>query len=574
LHKKAAILREVEMSEKTNYDLKSVKLPRLTGGQLSFAANAVENAALKALLMPSMLKTGGIDVFRSLVPEESPTVFPIMYADKPADPVDKPDLKALDKIEPGKHSSVPYKTSRDYAKAYRDGKSSPEEVAKQALDAIKQADKGEWKLRPFIAVNEGDVMQQARASAERWKNKKPLSVLDGVPVAVKDEVDMVPYPTTVGTRFLGKTPVNQDATIVARLRAAGVVLLGKANMHEIGINPDGLNVNFGSTRNPFNPKYDTGGSSSGSATAVSAGICPFAVGADGGGSIRIPASLCGIVGLKPTFGRLSEFGAAPLCWSVAHLGPLSAAVEDAAIAYACMAGPDAREPNSLHQPAVTLEGWDRSDLKGVRLGVYTPWFNHAMPDIVRLCEELLGKLAEAGAEIKQIIIPELDTMRIAHVISILGEMAASMGNYPANIRDFGAEVRVSLGLGREFSAADYLKAQRLRTRAINIFKDIYKEVDAIITPATGITAPEVSIKDAAGGWSDLSSTTEIMRFAFPGNLAGLPAISFPAGYDSLGLPVGMQAMGRWWEETLLLRIAYNAEQLVERKKPAVMFDLF
>jgi Asp-tRNA(Asn)/Glu-tRNA(Gln) amidotransferase A subunit family amidase len=149
-----------------------------------------------------------------------------------------------------------------------------------------------------------------------------------------------------------------------------------------------------------------------------------------------------------------------------------------------------------------------------------------------------------------------------------------MSNYSANMKDFGAEVRVSLGLGREFSATDYVKAQRLRTRAMSAFKDIYEEVDAIITPATGTTAPEVSIKDGLGGWSDLSSTTEVMRFAFPGNLAGLPAISFPAGYDSIGLPVGMQAMGRWWEENLLLRIAFNAEQVMERRKPAVMFELF
>ena len=561
------------MSETANYDLRSIKLPRLTGGQLSFAATVVDNSVLKSLLMPSMLKTGGIDIFRALSPEEAPTVFPIFFTGKPAVPAEGPDLKALDKIESGKSASVPYRTSRDYAQAYRDGKTSPEDVAKRALDAIKQADSGDLKLRPFIAVNEGDVMHQAQASAERWKNKKPLSVLDGVPVAVKDEVDMVPYPTTVGTRFLGKATAKQDATVVARLRAAGALLLGKANMHEIGINPDGLNVNFGSTRNPFNPKHDTGGSSSGSATAVSAGICPFAVGADGGGSIRVPAALCGIVGLKPTFGRLSEFGAAPLCWSVAHLGPLASTVEDTAISYACMAGPDINEPNSLHQPAATLDGWNKTDLKGVTLGIYKPWFEHASPDVVKVCRDLMEKLTAAGAQIREIAIPGLDAMRTAHVITILGEMAASMNKYPANRKDFGAEVRVSLGLGREFNASDYIKAQCLRTRAISVFKEIYSLVDAIITPATGTPAPEVTLKDAAGGWSDLSSTTEVMRFAFPGNLAGLPAISFPAGYDSIGLPIGMQAMGRWWDENLLLRIAYNAEQLVERRKPAVMFQV-
>jgi len=561
------------MSKAADYDLKSVKLPRLAGKQLSMVANALENNLLRSAIMPNMLKTGGIEEFRSLSPQEPPTFMPIAFVDKKAGHEEGPDLKMLNKIEGKGGAAVPYKSARDYAQAYESGKTTPEEVAKRALDAIKQADAGDFKLRPFIAVNEGDVMQQAKASAERWKEKKPLSVLDGVPVAVKDEVDMVPYPTTVGTRFLGKSPARQDSTVVARLRMAGALLLGKANMHEIGINPDGLNVNFGSTRNPFNPKHDTGGSSSGSATAVAAGICPFAVGADGGGSIRIPAALCGIVGLKATFGRVSEFGAFPLDWSVAHLGPLAASAEDTAIAYACMAGPDIKDANSLHQPGLTLEGWNKADLKGIRLGVYRPWFEHATPEIVRVCDAMLEKLASAGAQIKEIVIPGLDTMRVAHVVAILSEMAASMGDYPANKKDFGAEVRVSLSLGREFNAADYIKAQRIRTRCISLFKDIYREIDAIITPATAITAPEVSVEDAAGGWSDLSSTTEVMRFQFPANLVGLPAISFPAGYDSIGLPIGMQAMGRWWEENLLLRIAYNAEQLVERRKPVAFFNL-
>jgi len=561
------------MSGTSNYDLKSVKLPRLAGGQLSMIASALESGVLRSLIMPSMLKSGGIEDFRALAPEEPPTVFPIGFVDKKAAPEDGPDLKALNKIEGSAAAAMPFRTVRDYARAYKEGKANPEDVAKKALEAIKNADAGSLKLRAFIAVNDGDIMQQARASAERWKDKKPLSVLDGVPMAVKDEVDMVPYPTTVGTKFFGKAPAKQDATAVARLRAAGALLLGKANMHEIGISTDGLNVNFGATRNPYNPKHDTGGSSSGSATAVSAGLCPVAVGADGGGSIRVPAAMCGVVGLKPTFGRVSEFGAAPLCWSVAHLGPIAATVEDAAIGYACMAGPDIKDPNSLHQPYVTLEHWNKADLKGVKLGIYKPWFEHADPEIVKTCNALLEKLVAAGAQVKEIVIPGLDTMRVAHVISILSEMAGSMNNYPDNSKDFGAEVRVSLALGRQFNASDYIKAQRIRTRVIDMFRDIYKDVDAIITPATGITAPEVSLEDAESGWSDLTRTTETMRYVFPGNLAGLPAISFPAGYDSIGLPIGMQAMGRWWDEDLLLRIAFNAEKLVERRKPVMFFDL-
>ena len=561
------------MSGTGTYDLKSVKLPRLTGGGLSLMVAALENGLLRPLITPSLLKSGGITGFRALSPEESPTVFPIFFVDKKAAPEEGPDLGALNKIEGRAAAAMPFRTARDYTQAYKEGKANPEDVAKKALDAIKQADVGSLKLRPFIAVKEGDVIQQARSSAERWKDRKPLSVLDGVPVAVKDEVDMAPYPTTVGTKFFGRAPAKHDATAVARLRAAGALLLGKANMHEIGINPDGLNVNFGSTRNPYNPKHDTGGSSSGSATSVAAGICPIAVGADGGGSIRIPASHCGVVGLKPTFGRVSEYGAAPLCWSVAHLGPIAATVEDTAIGYACMAGPDAKEPNSLHQPAVVLEQWNKTDLKGIRLGVYRPWFEHASPEVVRACDNLLEKLASSGAQVKQIVVPGLDTMRVAHAITIASEMAGSMGNYPEHSKDFGEEVRVTLGLGRVFTAGDYIKAQRIRTRAMSVFKEIYRDVDAIITPSAGITGPEVTLGDAQGGWSDLSSTFEVMRFAFPGNLAGLPAISFPAGYDSIGLPIGMQAMGRWWEEDLLLRIAFNAEKLVERRKPMVFFDL-
>ena len=170
----------------------------------------------------------------------------------------------------------------------------------------------------MIAVNRDDVMKQAREATQRIKAGKPLSIFDGVPVAVKDELDMVPYPTTVGTSFLGKSPAKEDATVVARMRAAGALLVGKTNMHEIGINVTGLNPHHGTTRNPYNTDHFTGGSSSGSATAVAAGLVPVAIGADGGGSIRIPASFCGVFGLKPTFGRVSEHGAAPLCWSVAH----------------------------------------------------------------------------------------------------------------------------------------------------------------------------------------------------------------------------------------------------------------
>lgn len=553
------------------YDLESVKLPSLTGGQLKFFAGALENSATRGLLLPSLLKSGGFDKFRKMAPDEPPTFLPLAFTAKAAK--EGPDIQALNKIAGSKATGIPYRRAQDYAEAYRSGKTTPVEVAKRILAAIKESDKGDPPLRAFIAVNEKDVMAQAEASAKRWKSGKQISVLDGVPIAVKDEVDQVPYPTTVGTSFMGSAPAKEDSTVVARLRAAGALLIGKANMHEIGVSVNGLNVHYGHVRNPHDLKHDTGGSSSGPAAAVAAGFCPVSIGADGGGSIRVPSAHCGIVGLKPTFGRISEFGAAPLCWSVAHLGPIGASVEDIALAYAAIAGPDSKDPNSQHQPAVILDGWNKPDLSGLTLGIYRPWFNHASASVVAACEAMLSKLAKAGAKIKEITIPGLDHMRMAHVVTILAEMVTSMDNFPQNRGDFAASVRINLVLGRAFTAEDYVKAQRLRTRAMTTFSRVLKDVDAIITPATAMTAPLIPGAAEPIDWSDLSSTTEVMRFAFPGNLAGLPAISFPAGYDEKGLPVGMQVMGRHWEEHVLLRIAYSAEQVMERRKPALCFKI-
>jgi Asp-tRNA(Asn)/Glu-tRNA(Gln) amidotransferase A subunit family amidase len=239
-----------------------------------------------------------------------------------------------------------------------------------------------------------------------------------------------------------------------------------------------------------------------------------------------------------------------------------------------LGGPDPREPNSLAQPPLTLAGWNRPDLRGVRLGIYRPWFEHAAPGVVQASTQMLEQLKNAGAEICEIAIPELDEMRIAHVVAILSEMALCMRPYRDQRKQLGAAVRLSLVLGDVFTAADYLQSQRVRTRALNIFRDVYRQVDVIISPATALAAQPIPPGGLTDGWSDLSTETEMMRYVFPGNLTGLPAISFPAGYDERGLPVGMQAMGRHWEEHLLLRVAYNAERALERRTPGRFYRIF
>lgn len=552
----------------SQYDLESIKLPKLMGTGLRLFANALENPAARTALLGNLLQSGGITKLREMRIDEPPTMEPIKFVAETAQSTF--DLQA---ITLPTSADTPYATIQDYAAAYRDGTTTPEVVAEKVLAAIAASDEGDTPLRAFIAQNRDDVMAQARAATERIKAGSPLSIFDGVPVAVKDEVDQVPYPTTVGTAFWGQSPAKEDATVVARLRAAGALLIGKANMYEIGINPEGFNAHYGMARNPHNLAHDPGGSSSGPAAAAAAGFCPVSIGADGGGSIRIPAAHCGLVGLKATYGRISEHGAAPLTWTMGHLGPIGATVADVALTYAAIAGSDAHDPATQHQPPVVLDGWDNADLSGLRLGVYRDWFNHATPDIVAAGNALLDKLKEAGATIHEIEIPGLDAMRIAHAVTILSEMAASMDNIGANPKDFAAPVRVSLVLGRAFTARDYVQAQRIRTRALAAFDRVFEEVDVIMTPATAVTSPKIPDGGLAAGWSNLSVVTELMRFVVPGNFVGLPAISFPAGYDTNGLPIGMQAMGRHWEEHLLLRVAFAAEQVVERKRPSLYYQI-
>lgn len=546
----------------SSYNLESLKLPKLTGNLLSIFANLIETPFGKLLLLNSLLENGGIPKLRGLNVEDVPTFYPLV---QPEGDREQPERLS----EPNASAwNLPYPTSLDYSQKYQNGDITPIEVAEQVLRNIKSSEQGDQPLRAFIALNRDDLFSQAEAATQRIKTGHRLSPLDGVPVAIKDEIDMLPYPTTVGTAFLGKQPALEDSTVAARLRAAGALLVGKTNMHEIGIAPNGMNVHHGTVRNPFDRTHDTGGSSSGSAAAVSAGIVPVAIGADGGGSIRIPATLCGVIGLKPTFGRVSEFGAAPLCWSVAHLGPLAASVYDAALVYSIIAGPDPRDSNSMLQPAVTLKGWNTPDLSGLRFGIYPEWNEHADVDVVLVFKEMLSNLEKRGATIIEIEIPELDEMRISHAITILSEMAMCMRVYKSQRKEMAEAARLSLVLGEEMSSNDYIQAQRYRTRALATFERLYSEVDVILSPGTAKPAQAFPLANPTQGWSDLSIDTEYMRYVYIGNLTGLPAISFPAGYDSNGLPIGMQAMGNHWQEHLLLRVAYNAEQVLERRAPA------
>jgi Asp-tRNA(Asn)/Glu-tRNA(Gln) amidotransferase A subunit family amidase len=552
------------------YDLVSLKLPKLGTAGLRTLARLLENPLTGPLFIEKLKRDAGLTLVRRDTPSEAPTFYPMHGPEeRPAPPM----------VVAGGSSGPPgfrFPGLDDYAAAYRAGVITPEQVAERfiAQRELSEHDGTRPPLKAFIAVNRDDLMEQARASAERWRAGRPLGPFDGVPIAVKDEIDQAGYPTTVGTKFLGRSPAREDATVVARLRSAGALLVGKANMHEIGINVTGLNPHHGTTRNPYDDTYHTGGSSSGPATAVAAGLVPVAVGADGGGSIRIPAAFCGLVGIKATFGRVSEYGAAPLCWSIAHIGPIAASVSDCARTYALIAGPDPRDAQTLGHPPPDLDDGVPASLAGVRLGVYWDWFRHAAPEVVACCERLLDQFAGRGATVHEVEIPDLDAMRVAHVVTITGEMAAAMlPYYGAHRTDFALDSRANLAIAGTSTAAEYVNAQRIRTRALSAFARALAGVDAIVTPASAQVAPRINPEAQPLGESDLSMTTEVMRFAFAPNLTGHPAISFPAGYNAGGLPIGFQAIGHPWGERMLFRLAAVAESVVERHAPKRWYPL-
>ncbi len=558
------------------YDLNDLDVPRISGTPLKLVAALLEKNKIGSLLRRKIMNDMGFESFERAKLQDSPTYFPSHPSSEQNSAPSNLDLQSL------AHQSAPpldhpfrFWSIVDYAQAYRNKTTTPLVVARRIIDAIAQSDSLNPPLRAISALNTEDLLQQAQESSQRFESQNPRGLLDGVPIAIKDEINQIGYPTSVGTSFLGTNEEQTDATVVTRLRKAGALLIGKANMHEIGIGVTGMNPHHGHARNPYNPECITGGSSSGSAASVAAGLCPVAIGADGGGSIRIPAGLCGVVGLKGTFGRISEFGAYPLCWSVAHVGPIAATIQDAALAYAVIAGKDPNDSLSQQQPPVRIDGLADMDLSGIRVGIFEAWFEHAEPTIVGKCREAIESLLRRGATLVAIEdIPNLNLMRIAHGITIATEMATSLETHYQNRRaEFGLDVRINLAVARHFKSSQYVKAQQVRTLAIHSFNDLFEKVDVVVTPTTGCTASKILPDAVPHGESDLSLLTKIMRYMFVANLTGIPGLSVPVGYDPNGLPIGFQLMGRPFEEHLLLRLGRAIEQDVIRQKPQVFFDI-
>ncbi|GMH42524.1 hypothetical protein BSKO_10443 [Bryopsis sp. KO-2023] len=459
-------------------------------------------------------------------------------------------------------------TIKDYHRAYTNGDCSPLDVAQRIIRVLSDWEKSGRSLAWFISWDENEIIRQATESTDRYQRGKPLSVLDGVPFSVKDSMDALPYKSTAGTAFLSESRrANRDSSSVASLKAVGAVLLGKANMHEIGLGVTGANVNYGTPVNAWGQNRYPGGSSSGSGASVGAGLCPFSIGADGGGSIRVPSSFNGCVGLKTTAERVPHDNSVQGEFSVGVYGPIAGCVEDAMVLYSMMA---AKGSTSGSTPPLALPTLDPNPgpkpLAGLKMGIYTEWFEHSVVEVVDACKKAVTFLEALGVELVQIKIPDLELMRISHTVTITSEM---LNCYRLAVEDkktfrrMTADVQLSLAFTKDNLALEYVQAQRIRRRMSVHFKKILENVDFIVTPSTPITAPKfqaASVKSP--GETNVGLTSRIMRFVFPANSLGLPAISLPVGKDSEGMPIGFQIMGKHWQEATLLKAAYHLERMI------------
>ena len=382
--------------------------------------------------------------------------------------------------------------------------------------------------------------------------------LAGVPIGVKDLIDVAGLPTTAGSpRFFGQQSALKDAFVVERLKAAGAVILGKTNTHEIALGITGINPHTGPVRNPHDLSRITGGSSSGSAAAVASGMCLAALGTDTGGSTRIPASLCGVVGFKPTFGRVSLRGVLPLSWNLDHIGVLAKTVTDAAYVLQVIAGYDPQDPVSAERPVDNYMAKLEQGILGWRIALATGDFiQQADEQILAAIQQAAKKFKALGAKIYKVEIPGLEAAAQANSQMVIADAAAIHRQRLTERPDwFGADVRERLERGRALTSTDYILARRVQSEMKRYFDLFFLQYEVLLLPTTAVTAAPIEGLDSA------AYAPQLTRFTGPFNLTGLPALSIPCGQDKNGLPIGLQIVGPPWREALVLQAgrAYEKE---------------
>jgi len=428
--------------------------------------------------------------------------------------------------------------------ALRAKKVSSLELTNETLRRIAQENS---RLNAFITVVEESARARASAMDAELSHGIDRGPLHGVPFAHKDLVYTKGVRTTGGSKIFKDFVPDHDADIAVNLENAGAVMVGKTNLHEFAYGITSTNPHFGAVRNPWDTERIPGGSSGGSGAAVAAGILPFATGTDTGGSIRIPASFCGVTGLKPTFGLISKRGVMPLGWTMDHMGPITKTVRDAAVAFHAMGGPGAVPSKN-------------ADIRGLRIGLPVNYYFDTLDlEVSESVRTAVQTAAALGARIVDIKVPDIDALNVVGRMLLLVEATSVHQRHLNRRADIGADVLTLLDQGRLIRGSDYVDAQRLRRIYCGEFSKLWSEVDCIFTPTTPTAAPKIGQMTMKVGSVDEDvrlATTRLMRGI---NVLGIPALSIPCGFTKAGLPIGLQILGAPRTEETILRVGAAIE---------------
>jgi len=444
-------------------------------------------------------------------------------------------------------------TISDLAPLLRSKAISPLELTRTCLERI---DKLDPVLNAFITVTADSALAQARAAESEMARGDWRGPLHGVPIALKDLIDTAGIRTTAASALFADRIPTEDAEVVRRLKQACAVILGKNNLHEFAYGGSSLVSHFGDVHNPWDTAHIAGGSSGGSAAAVAARLCYAAIGTDTAGSIREPAALCGCVGFKPTYGRVSCRGVIPLSWSPDHVGPLTATVEDAAIVLQAIAGYDPADVTTSEVPVADYVSAVRESPKNLRVGVPRTYFYDDLDaEVAVAVEQALGVIKTLVADLKSISL-DLPTDRKLQSAESYAYHAENVAKSPEK---YQAETLRRIMSGANVTAAEYILARREMDEARRSIREIFGHVDLLITPTVPTPAP--AIADLKRNPDALRpAEIKLLRNTRPFNVWGLPAISVPCGFTQNGLPIGLQISGPQWREDLVLRLAYAYEQ--------------
>ena len=436
---------------------------------------------------------------------------------------------------------------------------SPVEVVEAHLARIEAL---EPTLNSFITLLPDQAMAAARQAEQEIQAGRYRGPLHGVPLGLKDLYYARDVRNTSGSRIFDDFVPDYDCTVGARFKEAGTILLGKLNLHQFAFGPTGENPDYGHMHNPWDPELISGGSSGGSGSASASGQCTLTMGTDTGGSIRIPSALCGLAGLKPTYGRLSRYGITVLSWSLDHPGPMTRTVEDCALVMNAVAGYDPNDPASANVPVPDYTGALTGDIRGLRVGVPKEYFEVPVdPQVEQAVRRAIEVLGEMGATVTEVSWPMYHQ---AAPISTAILMAEAAAYHSKLVRTHGSQmyppVRTRIESGLFITAAEYLQAQRARTLFTHQSRDLFNDVDVLVGPMEPITAHKIGASDVQVGETVMGSTPALTQYTRPFNLNGFPAITVPCGFSDDGLPIGLQLAGRPFDEETVLRAAHAYEQ--------------